>query len=105
MTKTERDEILCYIAQDFVAPIARTDSKVFDELAGYRFNQLVSYLNTMVDAKKPRLRCPNCGSTSQLRITEIMSCDNYVEVSYTCGCTYDTKVTTRMTHEQWNEIF
>ena len=55
MTKDERDEILCYIAQDYIEPIENQSNKTADELwhqlTGYRFNKLCVYLSEMVKEK------------------------------------------------------
>lgn len=51
MTKDERTEILCYIAQDFIAPLKNpnaTADELWHQLVGYRFNQLCTYLAGMV---------------------------------------------------------
>lgn len=53
MTQDERTEILCYIAQDYIAPLENTQATADDlwhQLTGYRFNKLCAYLATMVEA-------------------------------------------------------
>lgn len=36
-------------------------------------------------------RCPNCGSTAQFKIKDVMVCDTYVQITYTCGCGVETQ--------------
>ena len=55
------------------------------------------------------IKCPNCGSTAQVRILNVMMCREYVEVEYTCGCLLHSgegakTATTRLTLEQWEAI-
>ena len=55
------------------------------------------------------IKCPNCGSTAQVRILNVMMCREYVEVEYTCGCLLHSgegakTATTRLTFEQWEAI-
>lgn len=44
-------------------------------------------------------RCPICGSTAQFKVHDILVCDTYVEITYTCGCGVTT--VTRLTKEQF----
>jgi hypothetical protein len=56
----------------------------------------------MIGERKKMIKCPNCGSTAQVRIIDIMICDTYVEITYQCGCTpYQT--VTRMKKEEYEE--
>ena len=55
------------------------------------------------------VRCPNCGSSSQVRILNVMICDTYVGVEYTCGCVRsesagDVPATSIMSIDQWNNL-
>ena len=32
------------------------------------------------------MRCPNCGSTAQYKLTRKVEVDGYLYLTYTCGC-------------------
>ena len=51
MTKNEREEILCYIAQEIISPLAfdeRPASEVWLELSGEKFNNLCEFVSQFV---------------------------------------------------------
>jgi hypothetical protein len=51
MTKEEREEILCYIAQEIISPLAfdeRPARKVWLELSGQKFNSLCEFVSQFV---------------------------------------------------------
>lgn len=51
MTKDEREEILCYIAQEIISPLAfdeRPAREVWLELSGEKFNSLCEFVSQFV---------------------------------------------------------
>jgi hypothetical protein len=51
MTKDEREEILCYIAQEIISPLAfdeRPAKEVWLELSGTKFNSLCEFVSQFV---------------------------------------------------------
>lgn len=51
MTKDEREEVLCYIAQEIISPLAfdeRPASEVWLELSGKKFNSLCEFVSQFV---------------------------------------------------------
>lgn len=55
MTKTEADDILAYVAQNIIAPLAFNDkpaSEVWEDLIGYDFNKLCLFVYGMVQTDK-----------------------------------------------------
>ena len=51
MTKNEREEILCYIAQEIISPLAfdeRPAKEVWLELSGGKFNKLCVFVSQFV---------------------------------------------------------
>lgn len=51
MTKNEREEILCYIAQEIISPLAfdeRPAKEVWLELSGNKFNELCEFVSQFV---------------------------------------------------------
>lgn len=55
MTKHEREEILCYIAQEIISPLAfdnRPANKVWLELSGEKFNSLCVFVSQFVREDK-----------------------------------------------------
>ena len=51
MTKNERKEILCYIAQEIISPLAfdeRPAKEVWLELSGKKFNSLCKFVSQFV---------------------------------------------------------
>lgn len=55
MTKNEREEILCYIAQEVISPLAfdeRPASEVWLELSGEKFNSLCEFVSQFVEEEK-----------------------------------------------------
>ena len=66
MTRDEADEILSYIAQNLISPMAfdnRKASEVWLELSGEKFNQLCEFVNNLV--KDPCIGCPFGGHGSE----------------------------------------
>lgn len=55
MTKNERDEIMCYIAQNIISPLAfdeRPAREVWLELSGKKFNSLCAFVSQFVEEEK-----------------------------------------------------
>ena len=55
MTKEEATEILCYIAQEIVSPLAfdeRPAKEVWLELSGKKFNDLCAFVSKFVKEEK-----------------------------------------------------
>ena len=55
MTKEEATEILCYIAQEIVSPLAfdeRPAKEVWLELSGAKFNELCAFVSQFVKEEK-----------------------------------------------------
>lgn len=55
MTKNERDEILCYIAQEIISPLAfdkRPASEVWWELSGEKFKNLCKFVSQFVKEER-----------------------------------------------------
>ena len=55
------------------------------------------------------MKCPNCGSSAQVRILNVMICDTYVQIDYKCGCLLaegegDITGTSLLTLEQYNKL-
>ena len=80
MTRNEADEILSYIAQNLISPIAfdnRKASEVWLELSGKKFNQLCKFVYDLTREETKKMKCINC---SWYWIDE-------GEKYYTCHCT------------------
>jgi transcription elongation factor Elf1 len=45
------------------------------------------------------IKCPNCGSTAQVKLKEIFQADKYVQITWVCGC--GTEQVTRMSYEEY----
>lgn len=45
------------------------------------------------------IKYPNCGSTAQVKLKEIFQADNYVEITWVCGCGVEQIV--RMSYEEY----
>ena len=45
------------------------------------------------------VKCPNCGSTAQVKLKEIFQADTYVEITWVCGC--GTEQVTRISYEEY----
>ena len=45
------------------------------------------------------MKCPNCGSTAQVKLKEIFQADTYVQITWVCGC--GTEQVTRMSYEEY----
>lgn len=45
------------------------------------------------------IKCPNCGSTAQVKLKEIYQADKYVQITWVCGC--GTEQVTRMSYEDY----
>ena len=45
------------------------------------------------------IKCPNCGSTAQVKLKEIFQADTYVEITWVCGC--GTEQVTRISYEEY----
>jgi hypothetical protein len=55
MTKNEREEILCYIAQEIISPLAfdeRPAKEVWLELSGKKFNKLCVFVSQFVEEEE-----------------------------------------------------
>ena len=55
ITRNEADEILSYVAQNLISPLAfdeRKASEVWLELSGNKFNELCKFVYEMVKSKK-----------------------------------------------------
>lgn len=55
MTKEQKDEILCYVAQEILSPLAtddRTASEAWKELIGEPFNKLCRLVCDMVEGER-----------------------------------------------------
>lgn len=55
MTKNERDEIMCYIAQQIISPLAfdeRPAREVWLELSGKKFNSLCAFVSQFVEEEE-----------------------------------------------------
>jgi hypothetical protein len=55
MTKEEREEILCYVAQEIISPLAfdkRPAEEVWLELSGEKFNSLCEFVSQFVEEEK-----------------------------------------------------
>lgn len=51
MTKNEREEILCYVAQEIISPLAfdeRPAKEVWLELSGEKFSSLCKFMSQFV---------------------------------------------------------
>ena len=48
------------------------------------------------------IKCPNCGSTAQVKLKKIFQAYTYVEITWVCGC--GTEQVTRVTHEQYEKM-
>lgn len=52
MTKNEATEILCYVAQEIISPLAfdeRVDNTVWEELTSDKFSALCKFVHDMVE--------------------------------------------------------
>ena len=59
MTRNEADEILSYIAQNIISPLAFDERKAKDvwlELSGEKFNQLCSFVYDLTKENKNEVR-------------------------------------------------
>ena len=45
------------------------------------------------------IKCPNCGSTAQVKLKEIFQADKYVQITWVCGC--GTEIVTRLSYEEY----
>lgn len=45
------------------------------------------------------IKCPNCGSTAQVKLKEISQADTYVQITWVCGC--GTEQVTRLSYEEY----
>lgn len=57
MTENEREEILCYIAQEIISPLAfdkRPASEVWLELSGKKFNNLCEFISQFVKEEEKK---------------------------------------------------
>lgn len=45
------------------------------------------------------IKCPNCGSTAQVKLKEIFQADKYVQITWACGC--GTEQVTRLSYEEY----
>jgi hypothetical protein len=45
------------------------------------------------------VKCPNCGSTAQVKLKEIFQADKYVQITWVCGC--GTEIVTRLSYEEY----
>ena len=57
ITRNEADEILSYIAQNLISPLAFDERKAKDvwlELSGEKFNALCAFVNKMVERKEEK---------------------------------------------------
>lgn len=55
ITRDEADEILSYIAQNLISPLAfdkRSASEVWLELSHEKFNELCAFINNMLNSSK-----------------------------------------------------
>lgn len=59
MTKNEREEILCYIAQEFVSPLfheakEKTGKEIWLEWSGTKFNELCAFVSKFVNEEEKK---------------------------------------------------
>jgi hypothetical protein len=45
------------------------------------------------------IKCPNCGSTAQVKLKEIFQAEKYVQITWVCGC--GTEIVTRLSYEEY----